>query len=258
VDWAALGLDPAKATLYAPSVAGVQLEALFRPAEGIPLPAGRGLLLVLDETPRQVARVQDLEAQLTDAFLDAFSAPALTEGWRIHKSGDGVEVLQQAGALRIVAPANRVGGIERDLPPGVRAVEVQVEPGTDQGKTWGCGVALVWPGGKSARVNLRVPESRFGTLGSDGIRLLGGPLDATQPQTLRLLLTDSGVIYQVKTGDEWATIDAQSRTGLDGDPALLRVGKLGESGDWQDYGGDGEAVGACAVWSVRVRSMVGG
>jgi hypothetical protein len=254
VDGPALGLDLSRATLYAPAVAGVQAEALYRPGEAIPLPAGRGLILVLDETARQVTRLQDVEASLTDAFRDAFSAPALSPGWRLHRTAaDPMAVEQRAGMLRMEGPANRVGGAERDLPPSVRAVEVALDAGTDQGKTWGCGVALVWPGGAAARLNLRVPEDRYGTLGPDGIRLLGGPLDLSQRQRLRLLLTTDAVLFQVGAGDEWSTVDAQSRAGCEGDPCLVRVGKLGGAADWQDHAGEAGDPGWCAIREVRVR-----
>jgi hypothetical protein len=253
VDWPALGLDPARASLYAPPVAGVQMEALFQSGEPIPVAAGRGLLLVLDETPRQVQRLQDIEAALTDTFRDAFNTPALGDGWRAQRtSADPMSVAQQAGALRLEGPANRVGGIEREVPPGVRAVEVTI----DQGKTWGCGVALVWPQGTAARLNLRVPEKRFGTLGPDGTRLLGGPLDPARPQELRLLLTDAAVVFQIRSGEAWSVIDSQARTGIESEPTLLRLGKLGSNGDWQDYAGEAGEVGWCAIRGVRVRSAL--
>jgi hypothetical protein len=47
IDWHALGMDPARATLTAPAVAGFQDAATFAPNDPIPVASGRGWLLVL-------------------------------------------------------------------------------------------------------------------------------------------------------------------------------------------------------------------
>lgn len=49
VDWAALGLDPEKATIVAPAIPGFQDAAEFRPPDEIPVESGKGWLLVLSE-----------------------------------------------------------------------------------------------------------------------------------------------------------------------------------------------------------------
>ncbi len=48
VDWKALGLDPARVRLRAPAIANFQDEATFAPADLVPVPAGRGLLLIVE------------------------------------------------------------------------------------------------------------------------------------------------------------------------------------------------------------------
>ena len=48
IDWERVGLDPARAELIAPSIEDFQPEACFLPGESIPVPAGRGWLLVLE------------------------------------------------------------------------------------------------------------------------------------------------------------------------------------------------------------------
>ena len=52
IDWQALGLDPARACLRAPAMAGFQPPALFRPTETIPVYPGRGWLLVIEHAKR--------------------------------------------------------------------------------------------------------------------------------------------------------------------------------------------------------------
>jgi hypothetical protein len=56
IDWKALGLDPARAALYAPAIAGMQAEQLWKPGVPIPVAPGRGWFLVLDEQARTVAK----------------------------------------------------------------------------------------------------------------------------------------------------------------------------------------------------------
>jgi hypothetical protein len=49
IDWAALGIDPARATLRAPEIAGVQPARTFRPGEPIPVAPGRGWIVVIGQ-----------------------------------------------------------------------------------------------------------------------------------------------------------------------------------------------------------------
>jgi len=55
IDWKALGLDSARAELYAPPIAGMQTEKLWKPGELIPVVPKRGWFLVVDEIKRTVA-----------------------------------------------------------------------------------------------------------------------------------------------------------------------------------------------------------
>jgi hypothetical protein len=55
IDWKALGLDPARTELYAPPIAGMQTERLWKPGELIPVLPKRGWFLVVDEVNRSVA-----------------------------------------------------------------------------------------------------------------------------------------------------------------------------------------------------------
>lgn len=53
IDWKALGLDSARAVLYAPSIQGMQPEQRWKPGELIQVAPKRGWFLVLDEVERQ-------------------------------------------------------------------------------------------------------------------------------------------------------------------------------------------------------------
>ena len=52
VDWMALGLDPVQASLAAPAIQAFQPAANYRPTDEIPVPAGRGMLLILRSTKK--------------------------------------------------------------------------------------------------------------------------------------------------------------------------------------------------------------
>ena len=253
IDWAALGLDPAKSALYAPPIAGFQAEGLWKPGEALVIEPGRGFLLVLDQTPRRVADPAELADVLAEVFHDPFNAPVLMDGWNPVKTAKTpITIAVSAGALRIDASANVHGGVERQLPKGVRAVQVQLDGGTDGGQTWGPGVALVWPGGRTAKINLRMENGIFGLFAGDGLRMTGGPIARERPETVRIVLDAEHVYFQAKTGERWRLIDKQSRNGLAGDPTALRLGKLAENGSWQDHGGEAGARGQSAYRDLRV------
>jgi hypothetical protein len=52
IDWDALGLNAAKASYWAPKIDGFQNEAVFDPNAPLNVPAGKGWLIIVDETPR--------------------------------------------------------------------------------------------------------------------------------------------------------------------------------------------------------------
>lgn len=48
IDWKALGLDPAKATLYAPAIDGFQEATSWKPGDAVTVPKGKGLLIIAE------------------------------------------------------------------------------------------------------------------------------------------------------------------------------------------------------------------
>ena len=49
IDWGALGIDPAVATIVAPAIEKFQLAASFALGKAIPVPRGKGWLLIVSE-----------------------------------------------------------------------------------------------------------------------------------------------------------------------------------------------------------------
>ena len=253
LDWPALGLDPARAVLYAPAIAGMQTENSWRPDEPISVAPKRGWFLVLDEVPRPVTRAADTARALVETFREGFSAPTLDASWQVVKSSrSGVAITAAANALRLTATAHVHAGIERALPNGVQAVEFEIEPGTDAGQDWGPGVALVWPDGAAAKLNARLEDMKFGLFAAGAFEITGGPIRREQRLRLRLLLAEADVFFQQQSAaGTWLEIGRLPRASLQGDPVTLRVGKHAKEGAWRDHGSAGP-VGDCAIRDVRI------
>ena len=255
-DWEALGLDPTRATLYAPPIDGFQQEALWKPGEPIEVDPGRGYFLVLDEIPRKVVTPADVAASLVEVWNERFTTPVLDDSWKVAGSSKlKTEIKVVANALRITAPANLHAGIERALPAKVRAVEVELDPGTDGGQNWGPGIGLVWENGRGVKMNLRLIDMNYEVFGGDGSRQVGGGVKRGQPVIVRILLDDARVHFQVKAGKKWKGLQTQSRNGLAGDPVAVKLGKMTSHASWQDFGGTAGPVGESAYRNLRVLAL---
>jgi len=255
VDWQSLGLDASRAALYAPPIEGFQQEALWKPEEPIEVDPGCGYFLVLDEVTRDVASPVHVAASLVEVWNEGFTTPVLGEGWTVAGSKRAkTEVTVVANALRVTAPANVHAGAEHALPANVCAVEAEIDPGTDHGQTWGPGIGLVWANGRVAKMNLRLIDMNFELFGGDGTCLTGGGIERECPVTVRILLDDAHVYFQVRRGRKWRTIQSQSREGLSGDPVAVRLGKTAISGTWTDFGGGQGQEGESAYRGLRVLS----
>ena len=156
IDFQQLGLDRARSHLYAPRIAGFQGEVLFEPGAAIPVPPGRGWLLLVDERTRQLAPAVDLCAGRAVLFEDAFTGDQLDPQWTATLSqqpGTAIQVV--SGELRITGAANVAAYVEHAIPSGARLIVGRIDQRTDGGASWGPGLTLVWPDGKVLRVNLR-------------------------------------------------------------------------------------------------------
>jgi hypothetical protein len=255
LDWYALGLDPAKSVFYAPAIRGIQSEAAFASDAPIEIPAGRGWIFVLDETPREIAATANPLDGAVEAFRYNFTPPHFDDSWRtVASPKDATSTACFSSSFIIEGPANRIAGVERDLPAKTVAVQVDLDPGSDVGQTWGIGAALVWPNGKAAKINWRAEDGKWGVFGGDGLRIVSGPSAAELSRTVRITLAGNMLRFEVKGGDSWMLIDMQSRRGLEGDPAKLRLGKLAEDGSWSDYSGAGGKSGRGSLTNLLILS----
>jgi hypothetical protein len=259
VDWKALGLDPAKAHLYAPPVRDFQAEGLFEPDATISVPPGRGWVLVADEqehpgAPWSPAPPPDVDRTSRKlVWEEQFDGAALPGGWTAHvTTAAGSRLDVGDGAVRIHCQGHQAAFIERELAPGATMVEALVDPGTDQGMSWGAGIALRFRD-RLARVNVRPTEGRVGVDDVGGQHLYPTPWSAPgKPIYLRIVIDEGSVIFATSADGEWWT-DVQStpRWQLLDDPAVLRVGKMDAASGATDAGME-SAEGDCRIEWVRV------
>ncbi len=258
VDWAALGLDPAKAHLYAPAVAEFQDEALFAPDATIPVPPGRGWVLIADETPRPDVPVwsglspDKARESRTLLWEEQFDGAALPAEWTERTSGAAsTRIAVRDGGVAIHCEVHRSAYIERALPPGTTMVEALVNPGDDQGMSWGIGLGLGF-GERFLRVNLRAIEGRVGVdaLGQQTLHPLEWSAPG-EPSYVRIVIDGGSATFEASADGEWWTpLQSVPRWELNGEATLLRIGKMSGACDAQDAGQDAPE-GDCRIEWVR-------
>ncbi len=252
-DFKTLGLDPDKAGLYAPPVDNFQPPALFKTTASIPVYPKRGWLLVLDEM-RHALPQRTATAPFTDRktlWEDRFPAPKLDAAWHVHRSSrPDTDVQVSKNAVHFTAAANSIAFIERAVPAGTTAVACRVRAETDQGATWGPGLALIWPDGRGLRINLRA-GGQFGVYGYQH-EILGGIRFPGETYLLAIDLDTQCIRLQASLdGQVWQILAEVPRTAFPGSPTLLRLGKMGAPRHNADFHIPGPT-GTCSITDLRV------
>lgn len=114
--------------------------------------------------------------------------------------------------------------------------QVTVDPGTDRSRDWGPGIALVYPGNKVVKLNLRTGEGAFG-MSLNGKEGGSGKMHDGKVYQLRLLVQPGRVIGEATMGTEWTKGQVWSRIGafdIPGTPVAVRVGKMDAVGGSAD------------------------
>jgi hypothetical protein len=258
IDWPALGLDPQKATLFAPAVQSFQPAALFKPTDAIPVAPARGWLLIVDEEKHEVpaARVIDVHKDRVCVLEDRFDPAEPGQPWKTSVSTRPKASLKlEKGAMAIEASANNFAMAERPLPPGVTLVECAVYSGTDKGASWGPGLAVIWKN-KPLRINLRA-EGRYGV--DDGsAQWFGSFVAPNYWYYLRIRVQKDEVLAEASPdGRLWETIHSLSRSQFQGDPIAVRLGKMSPGSKPEDFSDPGLPEGSCAVKSLRAFAAKG-
>ncbi|MBM4091119.1 MAG: hypothetical protein FJ276_17110 [Planctomycetes bacterium] len=234
IDWKTLGLDPEKTSFYAPPIEGFQPQRVFRPGQAIPVPPGRGWLLLLDEQQREIPKPEDPLAGCKLIEREAFDGAALDAVWKNTQSSQpGTSIGLVEGRLQVAGAANVVAYVQRPLPAGVIAAACTIRMQTDAGASWGPGMALVWPDGRTLRVNLRA-EGRFGV--DDGRQQrLDGLLLMDQPTRVVIRLADERIVVTAIQAEYQQTLAVLPRSDFPGTPSAVRIGKMGPHAGSDDF-----------------------
>ncbi|NCQ27471.1 MAG: hypothetical protein GW802_08570 [Armatimonadetes bacterium] len=248
-----IGLSADRAHFYAPPIEGFQPPALFDYGTEIPVPSKRGWLLIVDDQPHElpVGATNDPFAGRKLLLQDRFEGTSLGEGWaqRLSKRPD-TSVTVKGAALHFAVAANSVAFAQRPVPEGTAGVVCTVDQGSDQGATWGPGLALVWPDGRALRVNLRA-EGRFGVYGYQR-EILGGLRYPGDAYELAVILDAETIRALAGQGARlWQTLAEIPRTAFPGAPVAVRLGKMGMPAHEQDFETPGPG-GACSIRAFRV------
>ncbi len=242
VDWTALGLSPEKTKFYAPALPPLQpREAVYSTTDSLLVAGHKGVLLWLDETPRQ-ANTATAAAPADTVLREETFATVPPPGWKADLS-----TKIPAGAIRadsglvLNIPANIHAWYESPLPHGTTGVSTSVwQDGKDEAQQWGPGLALLWSGGDTLKVNCR----RDGRLGISYNGKESFPTSLAERAEVTLTLRwDDREVRVIAGGPAMQGLDqiiaTLPRTQFRGDPTLVRLGKMPADATTKDHSDPG-------------------
>ena len=202
--------------------------------EDLPWPP-KGVELILDfKSPEY----NILEVPRKEVYSDNFTK--LNEGWRIQKSkaNERISFTNEGKIGEIMAFPNSHCFAERDFPAGAQGVQCLVDPGTDKSQTFGPGMALVFQT-FTIKFNIRSGEGRFGIFnGMLGQEFSYGKAEDGKAYFLKMSVAGNLLICEVSSDSKkWEEI---SRITVNEKPQIVRIGKMGHSGNATDADTQGD------------------
>jgi hypothetical protein len=217
-----------------------------RPSEGRPWPPP-GVSLELDFA---------LDDRAADALLGRLAGPATprtllveedfqraTPAWTevVSPAFERASTRNEGKFGEILAWSNQHAYLERALPPRAEVLECRVDPGTDDSASWGPGITLVWPEGRTLKLFLRPGQQQFG-LNLDGEERRFDGAGEGRAWWLRVALQPGRAVCSVSAdGASWRELGAVDEL-PDERPDRLRLGKTGRSGGAADFPHPGQEV----------------
>lgn len=205
---------------------------------------GRELAVSDGETP--------VPAPASDAGRDLLYATDFTalDDWTVH-AGDahGPSSFENEGKPgEIAATGNTAVYAERPLPPGARVVEATIDVGTDRSKSWGPGLALVWPD-RVVKFNIRPVGNSYDTHAVLGLwngerenARFGGrmKMELDRPWALRFRRVGDRLLCDTRPeGGDWMNRGVVDLPAGLGDPTAIRVGKMDVAGGGSSHADPG-------------------
>jgi hypothetical protein len=160
---------------------------------------------------------------------DSFDRHELGDPWQLAAFPGGPDsTCALESALKLTARAHCSLFVERPLPSVVYVVRCAVSLGSDQGTTWGPGMAILWPN-RVLRVNVRA-DGRFGV--DDGCSsVYGGMILRGDWNHLAIHIGAQDVcVASSVDGHSWSNLRSYPRHDFPGSPLALRLGKMGRHG----------------------------
>jgi hypothetical protein len=233
VDFAALGLDPKKAHLYAPEMKGFQPELLLAVDAPVPIAPKRGFVFILDEIVRPpVKAAPALTFETAKLLFEDHFVPQPKDGWTVTASPAAGGIKADEAGLVFSAPANAHLWQEWRIPSEITQVSAQIrQDAGDTALEYGPGLALVWPDGKLLKASRR-RDNRI-TISGGGINQLAGVTDIHLPVTLSFVFSKDAI--RIVASGEGAYEQQQElasipRSAFVGNPTGLRLGKIPNNG----------------------------
>ena len=196
--------------------------------EDLPWPP-KGVELTLDF---KAPEYNILEVPRKEVYSDNFAK--LNEGWRIQKSNanERISFTNEGKIGEIMALPNSHCFAERDFPAGAQAVQCRIDPGTDKSESFGPGIALVFQT-FTIKFNIRSGEGKFGIFnGMLGQEFSYGKAEDGKAYYLKMSVAANLLLCEVSSDSKkWEEI---SRITVNEKPQIIRVGKMGHSGNASD------------------------
>jgi len=196
------------------------------------------------------------EAERTPLIDESFQRA--TPAWKqvVSDRHQRNSVINEGKFGEIYAEANSYAFLSRELPRAAEVVECRVDPGTDGSASWGPGMALLWPDGRSLKLFLRPGQEQFG-VNLNGAELIIAGAGASKAWWLRAELQTGRIVCRAsEDGQRWREL-AVLEDAPEGTPARVRLGKTDRRGNASDFGEAGE-LGRCRIESFRALGALSG
>lgn len=185
-------------------------------------PAPGKELIVEFKAPTTVSK----EVQRETLYQDDFTRR--NNGWELYasKSNERNSFINEGKFGEIMADEQVAVYAERKFPETATAIQCVINPGTDLGKVWGPGLALVYAD-KTIKFNLKPGKKCFGVWdGSDEKEV--GKLKEGADSYLRMTLYNNHVYCEAsEDGRQWTEL---AKIYCPGQPQLFRLGKMDARG----------------------------
>lgn len=204
----------------------------------------------LDDTDIQEIFNKSISDEMRTIILDD-NLEKLDAAWKINTSDahDRTSFINEGKPGEIMALNNTVAFGEREVPSETQVVVARINPGTDQSKIFGPGLALTF-NDRTIKINLRTAENRFGFFDGQKTSTTAG-LQPGKSVNLRFEIIENQLVasfsYDSKTWEKIGTTTIKEGES----PQAIRLGKTDWVGEASDHPETGELM-RCKIEHIKV------